>query len=48
MRFISMLNFKNADNAMRGGILLALHHGLTQEMQEHLFDSSAQFLDAYC
>jgi CDP-6-deoxy-D-xylo-4-hexulose-3-dehydrase len=41
-------DYENADNAMRGGILLALHHGLTQEMQEHLFDSSAQFLDVYC
>jgi CDP-6-deoxy-D-xylo-4-hexulose-3-dehydrase len=41
-------DFKNADNAMRGGILLALHHGLTQEMQDHFFDSSAKFLDAYC
>ena len=41
-------DFQNADNAMRGGILLALHHGLTQEMQEHFFDSSGKFLDAYC
>ena len=41
-------DFKNADNVMRGGILLAVHHGLTQEMHEHFFNSSAQFLDAHC
>lgn len=41
-------DFVNADNAMRGGILLAVHHGLTEEMQEHFFNSSAQFLDSYC
>jgi CDP-6-deoxy-D-xylo-4-hexulose-3-dehydrase len=41
-------DFKNADNVMRGGILLAVHHGLTQEMQEHFFNSSTQFLDSHC
>tara|TARA_B100000795_G_scaffold171854_1_gene129562 strand:- start:385 stop:657 length:273 start_codon:yes stop_codon:yes gene_type:complete len=41
-------NYINADNAMRGGILLAVHHGLTADMQQHFFDSSAKFLDAYC
>lgn len=39
-------NFVNADNVMRGGILLALHHGLSDEMIEHVHSSCSLFLDA--
>ena len=39
-------DFVNADNVMRGGILLALHHGLSDEMIEHVHSSCALFLDA--
>jgi len=39
-------DFANADNVMRGGILLALHHGLSDEMIDHIHSSCALFLDA--
>jgi CDP-4-dehydro-6-deoxyglucose reductase, E1 len=39
--------FINSDNVMRGGILLALHHGLTDEMRDHIHDSAAAFLQQY-
>jgi CDP-4-dehydro-6-deoxyglucose reductase, E1 len=38
-------DFVNADNVMRGGILLALHHGLTDEMIDHIHSSCRIFLD---
>lgn len=38
-------DFVNADNVMRGGILLAVHHGLTDEMINHIHSSCAIFLD---
>ena len=38
-------DFINADNVMRGGILLALHHGLTDEMIEHVHSSCTIFLN---
>jgi len=38
-------DFINADNVMRGGILLALHHGLTAEMIGHVHSSCAIFLN---
>lgn len=38
-------DFVNADNVMRGGILLALHHGLTGEMIDHIHSSCRIFLD---
>jgi CDP-6-deoxy-D-xylo-4-hexulose-3-dehydrase len=40
-------DFVNADNVMRGGILLALHHGLTDEMLTHVHDSCFEFLSSY-
>ena len=39
--------FINSDNVMRGGILLALHHGLTDEMRDHIHDSATEFLKQY-
>ncbi|MDA7797200.1 aminotransferase class I/II-fold pyridoxal phosphate-dependent enzyme [Gammaproteobacteria bacterium] len=38
-------DFVNADNVMRGGILLALHHGLTDEMINHIHSSCEIFLN---
>ena len=38
-------DFINADNVMRGGILLALHHGLTDVMLDHVHSSCALFLE---
>ena len=40
-------DFINADRVMAGGILLALHHGLTKEMIKHIHDSISLFLDQH-
>ena len=40
-------DFVNADNVMRGGILLALHHGVTNEMMSHIHDSCFKFISSY-
>jgi len=40
-------DFVNADNVMRGGILLALHHGLTDEMIDHVHSSCEIFLQEF-
>jgi len=32
---------------MRNGILLALHHGLTEEMLSHIHDSCTVFINQY-
>jgi CDP-4-dehydro-6-deoxyglucose reductase, E1 len=40
-------DFVNADNVMRGGILLALHHGLTKEMMDHVHESCSKFLNQF-
>ncbi len=37
-------DFINADNVMRGGILLALHHGLNEDQISHIHDSVELFL----
>ena len=36
-----------SDQVMKGGILLACHHGLTAEMKEHVRTSCKSFLDQY-
>lgn len=36
-----------SDQVMKGGILLACHHGLTAEMKEHVRTSCKAFLDQY-
>jgi len=38
-------NFVNADNVMNNGILLACHHGLTDEMKDHIYTSIELFLE---
>ena len=40
-------DYNNADNVMRGGILLACHHGLTDEMLEYIHHSFQNFADNY-
>jgi len=37
-------DFPEADKVMRGGILLACHHGLTPEMFAHVHESAGLFL----
>jgi CDP-6-deoxy-D-xylo-4-hexulose-3-dehydrase len=36
--------YKNADNIMKGGVLLACHHGLNQEMIDHMQGTIAEFI----
>ena len=40
-------DFVNADRVMRGGILLALHHGLTKEMLAHVHSSIEKFIEQF-
>ncbi len=40
-------SFAHADRVMKGGILLACHHGLTDKMFGHLHESLNLFLKAY-
>jgi len=37
----------NADNIMRGGVLLACHHGLNEEMIAHMHSVVTEFLSQY-
>lgn len=39
--------YPHTDQVMRGGILLGCHHGLTQEMMEHIHDSFQKFANTY-
>jgi CDP-6-deoxy-D-xylo-4-hexulose-3-dehydrase len=39
--------FAQADQVMRGGMLLACHHGLTEEMFKHVQESLSLFLGKY-
>ncbi len=39
--------YKVADQVMIGGILLACHHGLTDEMLEHVHESCRTFFNSY-
>ncbi len=39
--------YSNADNVMRGGILIACHHGLTDKMLEHIHKSFKRFAEKY-
>jgi CDP-6-deoxy-D-xylo-4-hexulose-3-dehydrase len=40
-------SYANADQVMRGGILLACHHGLTTEMLKHVHDSCKLFFEQF-
>lgn len=39
--------FPNADNIMRGGVLLACHHGLTDEMLDYMHEIISKFLKQF-
>lgn len=39
------VNLENADNIMRGGVLLACHHGLNDEMIAHMHNTIEEFLE---
>jgi CDP-6-deoxy-D-xylo-4-hexulose-3-dehydrase len=39
--------YPEADKVMRGGVLLACHHGLDEEMLEHMHNSIREFLSQY-
>jgi CDP-6-deoxy-D-xylo-4-hexulose-3-dehydrase len=39
-------NLQNSDNIMRGGVLLACHHGLDNEMLNHMHQTIEQFLQS--
>ena len=39
--------YPNADNVMRGGILLACHHGLNDDMLNHVQVSFEKFKNDY-
>lgn len=48
IRYIaSPRGFTNADEVMRGGMLIGCHHGLTNEMIKHMHDSFIQFAEQY-
>lgn len=40
-------DFVNADRVMKGGILLAVHHGLNNEMISHIHGSISKFLSKF-
>ena len=40
-------NLANSDNVMRGGTLLACHHGLNEEMIAHMHSTISEFLSQY-
>ena len=44
---ISQDGLNNADNVMKGGVLLACHHGLTEEMFAHMHEICETFLKKY-
>jgi len=40
-------DFRNADKVMKQGILLACHHGLTEKMLNHLYESCDLFISQF-
>lgn len=43
----SVDGFNNADRIMKGGVLLACHHGLSNEMFDHMHETIAEFINKY-
>ena len=37
--------YQNADNVMRGGVLLACHHGMTSEMFDYMHNVIDEFIN---
>jgi CDP-6-deoxy-D-xylo-4-hexulose-3-dehydrase len=46
-RVESSNGYPNADQVMRGGILIGCHHGLTQEMMAHMHQSFEDFVKSF-
>lgn len=46
-KIVSKDGYPVADEIMKNGILLACHHGLTEDMMEHLYKSLKEFLDKF-
>ncbi|MBB4186319.1 aminotransferase class I/II-fold pyridoxal phosphate-dependent enzyme [Sinorhizobium terangae] len=46
-RRVSQEGYPVADAVMRGGILLACHHGLTSEQLDHIHSSFCEFADSF-
>ncbi len=44
---VSISGYPNADAVMRGGVLLPVHHGMTNEMFERLHDTVVDFISRY-
>jgi len=44
---LSNAGYQNADNVMRGGVLLACHHGLTEEMVDYMHNVISEFIKQY-
>ena len=44
---VSSDGLNNADNIMKGGVLLACHHGLTNEMLSHMHEVCEEFFKKY-
>jgi len=40
--------YQNADQVMRGGVLIGCHHGLTDEMMSHVHACFKLFCKQYC
>ena len=43
----SVDGFNNSDRIMKGGVLLACHHGLNNEMFDHMHETIAEFINKY-
>ena len=37
-------SYFNADNIIRGGVLLACHHGMNQDIFEYMHDTISEFI----
>jgi len=44
---VSSDGLHNADNIMKGGVLLACHHGLTNEMLSYMHEVCEEFFNKY-
>lgn len=47
LRRESQFGYPNADQVMRGGILIGSHHGMTEAMKKHIYHSFKEFEKSY-
>jgi CDP-4-dehydro-6-deoxyglucose reductase, E1 len=47
LRRESKVGYPHSDQIMRGGILIGSHHGMTDEMVQHIYQSFKEFENAY-